>query len=51
MPLYYYYPMPGVTPDWVRYTCIGVGALYVVALVCTIAYFGHLKSKEAESED
>jgi hypothetical protein len=43
--------MPGATPDWVRYTCIGVGALYVLSLIGIIAYFGHLKRKEAESED
>ncbi|CAK74601.1 unnamed protein product (macronuclear) [Paramecium tetraurelia] len=48
--LVFYFPLIGYTENWVKYTCIGVGSLYVIILITIIAVYGHKKRKQP-SED
>ncbi|CAD8065517.1 unnamed protein product [Paramecium primaurelia] len=48
--LQFQYPPIGQTENWVKYTCIGVGSLYVITLIIIIAVVGHQKKKQP-SED
>ncbi|CAD8075084.1 unnamed protein product [Paramecium sonneborni] len=49
--LQFQYPQIGQTENWVKYTCIGVGCLYVITLIIIIIALQINQKKKQSSED